>query len=335
MGLFKVASITILVFVGHSLALSQFSDNDKSQLYPKVITVGRGVSCKWTPSGTALTYKVADTLIVYDVSTQERVSIGVIAGVHYEWLNDSIFVTLENSWAGGNGAGRDKSRSTIVRYYTYDTSSSAIVLDSSESFLASGIQPSRFVRSTSGSIGIVDYARIAMTFETQHSMRSRRTGQDLYIRALISPGQALNTPRNLSLVDAAGDEVQRIATGAPYYFPKLSPDGSMVSCHSNGQLVLLSVSGDIIATIPRSTGESWSPCGQKLFYNKPIEDGYDIIGSELYSFDISALEETQLTNTPDKIELSPLSSPNGDMLAYYSYNHGVNVIEILVLVRQD
>jgi len=53
-----------------------------------------------------------------------------------------------------------------------------------------------------------------------------------------------------------------------------------------------------------------------------IDDGYNIISSDLFVFDLNKSLKFQITNTTDEIEVDPQWSPNGDKIVFFSENSG-------------
>ena len=68
---------------------------------------------------------------------------------------------------------------------------------------------------------------------------------------------------------------------------------------------------------------SWSPDGSRLIYARP-EGGAqgEVVGSDLYLFDMETASSRRLTNTPGVTEMEPSVSPDGNRLALADWRSG-------------
>ena len=61
---------------------------------------------------------------------------------------------------------------------------------------------------------------------------------------------------------------------------------------------------------------SWLPDGSGVVYNLSVDDGHNLIASDLYLASVDGKEISNLTNSPEVIELNPSVSPGGGEVAY-------------------
>lgn len=119
-----------------------------------------------------------------------------------------------------------------------------------------------------------------------------------------------------------GSFEKRITYGKRYYLPQLSPDGTKISTSDGVVIYILDFNGNILANLGRGDWETWSPASNQIAFVTAIDDGYNIISSDLFVFDLNKSLKFQITNTTDEIEVEPQWSPNGDKIVFFSENSG-------------
>jgi Tol biopolymer transport system component len=78
----------------------------------------------------------------------------------------------------------------------------------------------------------------------------------------------------------------------------------------------------------------WSPGGEFIVYVGAVEDdGHNTTASELFVADVETGRVTQLTDTPDIIEIFPRWSPDGTRIAYSTHSAGKICVAILEEVK--
>jgi hypothetical protein len=121
-----------------------------------------------------------------------------------------------------------------------------------------------------------------------------------------------------------GSIKKRVTKGdATYLFPKLSPDGTKLTCiNHKGHILVLDIEGNLLADLGGGEWEQWSPDSRQIVYAVTKESEFYIEDSELYIVNADGTDKIQITNTPDVIETSPSWSPNGMAIAYKELRTG-------------
>ncbi|NVO08555.1 MAG: PD40 domain-containing protein [Bacteroidales bacterium] len=128
---------------------------------------------------------------------------------------------------------------------------------------------------------------------------------------------SLNIKR--SMVEASDGTRTWDITKTPkvYYSYVISPDQSKVLIHENGKMYVYAMDGSgMLCCLGNGHGQSWSPDGRYLVYFLGVSDGNVIIDSDIYICSSDGSKRWKMTNTPDKIEMWPNWSPQGDMIIY-------------------
>lgn len=103
-----------------------------------------------------------------------------------------------------------------------------------------------------------------------------------------------------------------------YYGGKVSPDGQHIVY--NGLMTGLFIkrtdgTGDAVS-LGEGYSPSWLPDGSGIVYNLSVDDGHNLIASDLYLASVDGKEISNLTNSPEVIELNPSVGPGGGEVAY-------------------
>ena len=123
----------------------------------------------------------------------------------------------------------------------------------------------------------------------------------------------------VSNADGSNEQIITHLQSVNYSF---SPDGNkMVYNHGDG-ISVFEINTNSTIDLGKGDRPRWSPDSEYIIYIVTEDDGHFITGSEIYVINADGTGRTQLTFTPDEIELSPHWSPAGKKIAYYSEKSG-------------
>jgi len=118
---------------------------------------------------------------------------------------------------------------------------------------------------------------------------------------------------------AAGEPARLVSEGDDrFYGGVVSPDGRYIvynGLYTGLYIAPLNGSG---APVYLGDGHSpsWLPDGLGIVYNISIDDGHQLLASDLYLASTDGTSISNLTQTSDQIELNPSVSPDGRSVAY-------------------
>ncbi len=145
-------------------------------------------------------------------------------------------------------------------------------------------------------------------------------GRDLDVRA--ARGVAVSREPDHAIVVWSLDgrsEPRRLACGANYFHPRLSPDGTSVLVQEarsgGGRLLLVSMDGRARDLGPGSDG-AFTPDGRGVVFTVVSGDGHRVAGADLVHLDLASGRRTRLTWTSHAAEVEPAISPDGRFLAF-------------------
>jgi len=116
-----------------------------------------------------------------------------------------------------------------------------------------------------------------------------------------------------------------------YYEFTVSPDQSKVLIHEGGKMYVYAMDGSgMICSLGNGICQSWSPDGKYLVYFLSKDGEYEVIDSDIYICTWDGSRKWKMTNTPDKIEMWPSWSSEGDIIIYDEKKSGtVEFVRIL------
>lgn len=120
--------------------------------------------------------------------------------------------------------------------------------------------------------------------------------------------------------NTASQVMLTLQTGQRYLNLQLSPDGETYVCEIIGGGLIMGNRRGLITQTDAGERPRWSPDGEYIVYQIAKDDGHRITSSELWRIRADGSELTQLTDTPDLIELNPSISPDNRRVVYEERN---------------
>lgn len=99
-----------------------------------------------------------------------------------------------------------------------------------------------------------------------------------------------------------------------YVWPAVSPDNKMISFVDINDLYVCDLNGDILFKIDEARAPKWSPDSKWIAFMRDSDDGHTFTSSDIYVVRVEDQEVFQLTNTENRIEMSPSWSPDGKQI---------------------
>lgn len=150
-----------------------------------------------------------------------------------------------------------------------------------------------------------------------------RTGQARTVAAAPRP---FAFTQNERVYAERGGRLREISSGDRFFGAVISPDGDKVVFQGlvTG-LHIYSRSTGAVVRIGPGTAPAWSPDGKRLVFEVTEDDGHDLIGSELYLYEVAADRATPLTTSQGMTERRPSFSPDGTQIAFDDNTGGLFV----------
>jgi len=114
-----------------------------------------------------------------------------------------------------------------------------------------------------------------------------------------------------------------------YLWPSVSPDGTKLLFTVAGLGTFVSdLNGNILAELGYANAPQWSPNGNWIVFMREYDDGHRYTGSEIYLIKPNGSGFTQLTKTPDIIEMYPQWSHSGKQIVCAGLNGSLYLITL-------
>ncbi len=264
--------------------------------------------------------------MIYDVQSGVLDSLAPVYGLKYDWMSDSTILVKQRN------VRREKGTTIVdeifLKYFlngTVDTAFSVTTTRASyERYIIRKLNDGKLCISHDG-------------FSSPDSLKNMIGDNSLdgnlyYVVSNYDYWQTRQwgqeRDNDVWLIRYDGRPYKRVTTGKTYRLPQLAPDGNKIVCSSGRGMVVLDLNGNVLRKSNSADMESWLSDSENLVFVKAIEKDDDIVASDIYLADLKSKDEIRITNTPDKIELSPAVSPNRKLLAYISYEADANYVEI-------
>ena len=321
-----LVGLALLVVVGGGP--SQAVDLEKV----KLIEVGSGRYCKWSPDGKYLSFVSGQGLMIYEVSSGDVRSIAPrdqVIGIHdynYDWSGPDELLFVRKQKADGGKRGLYQRDCISIKV---DGTSETLYQETIEKPQYSRTKPRRL---SNGQLMIArDEADPPRAF--RQMMEKAALSVDAYYvisnrSAWFTHHWGMEVDSDVWLVRSDGQPYKRVTNGANYGLPVLSPDGKLIFCRIGR--VVIDLDGNIVGQFDYMIDLSdWFSDSRYVVFLKTREAHDDVVASDIYVADISSVNEIQITDTPNKVELDAVVSPDMTKIAYRNYTHAGSFIEIL------
>lgn len=107
--------------------------------------------------------------------------------------------------------------------------------------------------------------------------------------------------------------------GDKFYTPELSPNNRFVVYNGlNTGIYIYEIETGITRYVGTGTHPTWLGDSRGILYEKTIDDGRNIISSEIYYYSLATHIEYPLTNTSELVEMFPYASTDGKKIVFAS-----------------
>jgi len=299
----------------------------------ETILIGTGGAPKWSPDGAKIAFIAEDGwLTIADAEGKgEYKKVAPANFGSFYWMDSTAFLTTSKDYKEENG--KKVARILRLKTLTIDGKENIIKEDTVPKLHAPNIEGPIFLKD--GTVGYYEGPFHRPPEEKVFKvikpgkLKSQEATKEL--KATTPEGYVGRGPIFLVSIDGSiNKEITK--TNTAYRFPELSPDGTKIAAKSmRGDIVVLDTSGNELANIGRGIIPKqgpiggWSPDSKQLVYALTVsggEDGQFTVASELYIVNCDGTGKTQITDTPDEVELEPSWSPDGSKIACVSLNTG-------------
>jgi hypothetical protein len=150
-----------------------------------------------------------------------------------------------------------------------------------------------------------------------------RTGQ---ARTAAAAPRPFAFTQNERVYAERGGQLREISSGDRFFGAVISPDGDKVVFQGlvTGLHVYSRSTGATVSIGP-GTAPAWSPDSKRLVFEVTEDDGHDLIGADLYIYDLTADRAAPLTTSQRVTERRPSFSPDGTQIAFDDNTGGLFV----------
>ena len=268
------------------------------------------MSPQWSPDGA----KIAVTsdryngiwIIPADGSGMFQLTDDGSAGYGFQWSADSRAIVSRIAQFDG------PYRYNAVKVYDVTTGEGKLVSDLRQSM--SGLprwaddDKTVFIF-TDGVLDVFDTGR------NSSSLKRGRVSPEIFFLKDDHIGSANIKTKNIKDIVPITDEI--------YLNLILSPDKTrMVFEVMSGNMHVMNTDGTGLIDLGTGFRPQWSPDSQHLVYMVTKDDGHQYISADLQIINIHTKEISKLTFEPDKLEMNPSWSPQGDKIAFDVLDEG-------------
>jgi len=273
---------------------------------------------QWSPDGTKLAFVSEGWLCVVDLEKKGEIKkVARIGRAGFAWSDTNQFAI--------NEVERDTSGEIVIH--------KTLTMNGEEKLIRKEVNKDPLIRNIHGLTELPDgtlgyYERSSGTGwkKVFHIIKQGKLKpEDALKQMIVTTTEGYVGWGAIVLESVDGTVKKRVTKGeATYMFPRLSPDGTKLTCGNHrGEILVFNINGDLLANLGRGSCLcQWSPDSKKITFHLTEESEFYIEASDIYVINADGTERTQLTNTPDIVEMYPAWSPDGRAITCKSLRTG-------------
>jgi Tol biopolymer transport system component len=180
----------------------------------------------------------------------------------------------------------------------------------------------KFLLAKGDNLSIPIFTKSGVTFsdcEQTKNLSPKLSSKEISVLGIENTKIALNRNGTKVLLDPFA--------GGSYIWPHLSPDKSKIAVYEADRgTFICDINGNILSKLGKRNAAVWSRDGNWLIYMDDIDDGHNILSSEIKAVSIDGKLTVTLTNTSNIIEMNPSVSPTENKIVCNSFEGQIFVI---------
>lgn len=100
----------------------------------------------------------------------------------------------------------------------------------------------------------------------------------------------------------------------PHLWPSVSPDETQLCVVVGSDILVSDLSGNVTFVIKDGRAPKWSPDGKKITFMRDKDNGDIFTSSDIFVYDLTDNDLTQITDSEDRMEMYPSWSPDGNSI---------------------
>ncbi len=141
-----------------------------------------------------------------------------------------------------------------------------------------------------------------------------------------SANSGVSVAQNNGRILIGGSQISK--DGIACFFPKVSPDSQKISYECMDGLYVYHISTNQTISLGAGSNAQWSSNSAKLVYEQPIDNGHDVVKSDVFIVNADGSNKINLTEGIDQIVRRPSLSPDGKKLAV-DVNGDIYVVDLV------
>ncbi len=262
----------------------------------------KGTNATWSNSGDriAFTSEKMDGIYVVDLNggNMQTITTEAGAGYKFKWSPDDKHIAYRSTVFEG------KKRIQSIKVFSFSDETNAVLAQGRRMQTPSWI--------------LIDRAYDVVYVDAKNNVQRSKTK---YIPDTEQLQQIQNHAKSRAVISSV-DGIYLIDSGktdliSPSGFdPIISPDQTKVAYSEFGSLVIYNIADRTSIKVPSAVRASWSPDSSKIVYQITKDDGYKIISSGLYTYDLANSENSLLVDDITMHEDKASWSPTGTHIVF-------------------